>query len=1811
MALLTSAPTVEQFLARAAARGFDREQLSALLQIVGTPPVATHLPELIATLNAALPLARRIDPVGAGREAARFEPLLLALASAEHASWLSTLRPYLPRGFPQGGTLAGFTGRHPVYACLVQAQHPPCSEDQSVARALLLVHRLAPRPLDLRGEVAGAEKDAADAIRRALQGELDWIEVVDILPDEEEIARAPLDALDAFVQRLQAGSPRAQSRLRLFRSLALALLGRAAGPLPPPILPPGPPPPKAPWQPPTTQRKGRLTLPWPPEFGGGLLPGGGQAWEPVVPPPPPRAEEDAELDGLAPDERASGALLIHPDTTARPWEPGEVALAHFGLRYATLLDHQHLIWRWPALNTEDLSLLSEAILAALRESASNPPDTAALVLGLMLVLGRSPEELARVMVVSDLSAVPDTVFAGDAETITLAEGLWIHPTRAPADGYKPRRGVREFLDPVVPWLRLPLPEPLMQALRRHVSATPYSLLDTLQMLGADPVHALRRWLRLLRRRNPGLRATPARVRDALYFRLVAESADPVAAAFTLGLTRMPVGSGRYYASFRPDTLQRLYRNTLQRALPAFSPLMSAEVIAVDPAVGSRLRPAPGVVEALADRLGDALLRRLPAAGTAESLANAHNAMVLYTLGLLFYATGLRAVTDPFESAALMLSDLGVGVVADKVHQRSREGRPIHLCATAIGQLEAYLAHLKALAGRFARHDAALAQRIAATATASEGALFLFFFLDRTGERWQPVRIAVRRLREELAAFGWVLPLNTQRHVLASALRTPGVQAEHVAAQLGHAQFGDHALGPYSVLGPGHLQPLLEETDALLERLGWSVRAGVSPHRSRPGQTSSGVDALVCIPGHAIRAARREGPDLRRRRLLDLAAQVVPDGTWSGPRVRELAARIAALNLDPGEISRLEQVAARWLGRRAPAALAASGWQPGFLLLPEPAPIDLSHAPLIREAQDLERRLHAAIDLEPCPDSVESLARIVVAAALDGICSGRRLAALLGALLQGDFYGWEDQVWVECGQAPFPRRWCPGFLPALLLLSWRERNPGLPDETAVRRRLARRWLKGQSPDGVLAHLAAVAAAYARVRLPGYLAAYAREETESSSLPLGAWMRLLTARPLAVDEIPLPDPSPVGTSGKSRATTTDKATWGLWRELRETLLGHEEGRISRHAALQTLSTLKHPDAAPVARTLAAWAYDMLARARRALAPSTVRGYVLTIGGFLIAAARDLDDYLLLEADDYEELYAQVLDMGSPGNRDYRGRRLASYHAFLEVHYRAAELVTGLFRRSGTAPQVSANLLTLAEYRQARNLIEADGGRAPGERRVAALALAVLFWIGPRVGEWRRVRVCDVLLGEPGAVLVRSFARARTKTIRGQRQIPVGGRLPQQDWEALAAWCDCRRRDSGARAQVFTAGGAFDLAQYLTWTIRRVSGEAHLTLRHLRHAATTYSVLWADPPATGLPDGWGKAEPGALRLLSFGEGQREPTRRTLFQVAVQQGHASPGTTLTHYTHLLDWRLGQERPVSRIPPVETIAAMTGLTTGNLHVIRHRKPSDRAFASEIIRRGVRQDPSWHGVLSAMVDAELGTPSDSSACVQPDLARLSLGEVAEVLDLASIGVDPERISTRTLMPSAAVRGLLAAARDVQRESGYAEWGLDGPSLPHPPRPPRNHRYDEQVANLETALRRGDTSVLAMLELWRRRYQPIHTAVPLDHPDEVAVMIGGLAAAGFPPDTVAIVAGPRHPIHHEPDLREALAARLGYTPRVVAGAAMTARGVAAPGRGRAMGVALAPGLAKSKRHGRAAVRAWHRGCYLASILASLLPRDPGA
>ncbi|WP_138473079.1 hypothetical protein [Poseidonocella sp. HB161398] len=202
-------------------------------------------------------------------------------------------------------------------------------------------------------------------------------------------------------------------------------------------------------------------------------------------------------------------------------------------------------------------------------------------------------------------------------------------------------------------------------------------------------------------------------------------------------------------------------------------------------------------------------------GSMAQIRAAHNAFALYTLMLLYLATGHRPVTHPFEFRSDFDLEAGLFWVSDKTGRGARGTRMLPLAPRAIAQAEAWIAHLEQLERRLALTHPDEAARVRAALALDEksrGPFLLRFDQDGT---LVPLRPA-----DQQSDFGPVLPaaLNWTRHILRSTLAGRCNPAA-LDAFLGHSHTGESPFVAGSSLGLGDLWPVADAIEDLLASLG--------------------------------------------------------------------------------------------------------------------------------------------------------------------------------------------------------------------------------------------------------------------------------------------------------------------------------------------------------------------------------------------------------------------------------------------------------------------------------------------------------------------------------------------------------------------------------------------------------------------------------------------------------------------------------------------------------------------------------------------------------------------------------------------------------------------------------------------------------------------------------------------------------------------------------------------------------------------------------------------------------------------------------
>lgn len=245
------------------------------------------------------------------------------------------------------------------------------------------------------------------------------------------------------------------------------------------------------------------------------------------------------------------------------------------------------------------------------------------------------------------------------------------------------------------------------------------------------------------------------------------------------------------------------------------------------AYGSGIRLDDDILRALFDeqrrRLRD--LRTGPVAPLSR-IAAAHNAFALYTLMLLYLATGHRPVSHPFELLSDIDLETGLVWIADKA--TGPGSRAALLPPVARAQVAAFRTHLLRLAEMLALPTPGLVtQRVRpAAVTAGPAGRTLFFFLGARGE------LREMTLQAQLAELADVFPiqLNWTRHTLRSRLLADRAAPQSIDALLGHSHLGEEPFASGSGFSMGDLRVLSLRIEAALQD--WGVTPCETPLGAR-------------------------------------------------------------------------------------------------------------------------------------------------------------------------------------------------------------------------------------------------------------------------------------------------------------------------------------------------------------------------------------------------------------------------------------------------------------------------------------------------------------------------------------------------------------------------------------------------------------------------------------------------------------------------------------------------------------------------------------------------------------------------------------------------------------------------------------------------------------------------------------------------------------------------------------------------------------------------------------------------------------------
>ena len=439
---------------------------------------------------------------------------------------------------------------------------------------------------------------------------------------------------------------------------------------------------------------------------------------------------------------------------------------------------------------------------------------ALLVLHLMLWFGRSLEDCKKLRIAernTRPSTVLELVLADEAGP---AEFRFFAPTPDyAAEEHLPRESVRES-QPAIAVPDMVGAASLVMVIR-DLSPVNGSAVITCKI--KDVEREVRTLLSELGGEDP--RYTMHKVRSYLHRQIIADTHDVVAATMLSGMPCLSANTPLYYSQYSINYLRRLYCQSVQRVLAAVYATVgleapSAPIPAVpEAAVGARNCLRLDTVKANLEALL-VVLRKRPRKGL-QQLVHWHNCLSLWTVQMLFMATGCRAIRNPLKHADVFESRGACGALGDKGADDGHMSRLVVLPDLLKRQLQAYKAHCSAITAQLEPH---LPQLPAPT----NG--FFLRLADGGCLSYEEIRpLHIKAAMCQIEGFT-PHPVNGFRKLLRTELAERGCPPETLSAFMGHWLSGEEPQDAFSSFCPRtYVQDLHAYLLPLMRELGWMVR----------------------------------------------------------------------------------------------------------------------------------------------------------------------------------------------------------------------------------------------------------------------------------------------------------------------------------------------------------------------------------------------------------------------------------------------------------------------------------------------------------------------------------------------------------------------------------------------------------------------------------------------------------------------------------------------------------------------------------------------------------------------------------------------------------------------------------------------------------------------------------------------------------------------------------------------------------------------------------------------------------------------------
>lgn len=345
---------------------------------------------------------------------------------------------------------------------------------------------------------------------------------------------------------------------------------------------------------------------------------------------------------------------------------------------------------------------------------------------------------------------------------------------------------------------------------------------------------------------------------------------------------------------------------------------------------------------------------------------------------------------------------------------------------------------------------------------------------------------------------------------------------------------------------------------------------------------------------------------------------------------------------------------------------------------------------------------------------------------------------------------------------------------------------------------------------------------------------------------------------------------------------------------------------------------------------------------LRPGRIKTMISSIGSRLCPLMQERD-ITLYNAEELEGLYEDLLGtVSSQSLKRKLANILARFQSYLEREHYVDEIDSReVFGVQNSPIPVDANIILIDEYHHILITLEdiSELELAPDLNIIVRLIFILGYRCGLRRSEGLKLRLEDIQGNDDLYLLIRPHKDRTLKTNNAKRVFKLDQFLGENELVLLKSWLQ-RRRDAydhkesnspflfcltGSNTLFIDGDSVFPVIHSV---MRAVCGDNSLRYHHLRHSFATLLLLKLmlnDKASLSIFE----AHPQTQEWIRNNEGLKKylfgtltPTKKSLYALSMLMGHASPETTLEHYSHLLDY-MARELVEERLGPTHEQLAL------------------------------------------------------------------------------------------------------------------------------------------------------------------------------------------------------------------------------------------------------------------------------------------------